>query len=171
MAPRTPPPGQLDIPLVWETEPGAGTQDAPPAPASPPTATGPLPGAARLWAAALVDAGLTAAAAVAFMALGAVLVGGIAPAQLALGAAAGVEAVTVVALACLWAWRATPGMLLLGVCFSQPIPFGRVCTMWLVWLLALPLGGIPLAVRRHGESVAERLAGGVLSSRSPAAGA
>jgi hypothetical protein len=105
-----------------------------------------------LWVAALVDAGITAVGAAALVALAALLVESIAPGQLVLG--------------CLWGWRATPGMLVLGVCFSEPIPFGRVCRLWLVWLPSLVLAGIPLVVRRRGESAAERLAGGVLRFRS-----
>jgi len=74
MSPRTPPPGQLDIPLVWETEPAAGTQGAAPAPGTAPAAAAPLPGASRLWLAVLADAGMTAVGAAAFMALAALLV-------------------------------------------------------------------------------------------------
>ncbi len=166
MAPRTPPSGQLDIPLVWETEPGAETKETAPAPGNAPAASAPVAGAVRLWVAALVDAGITAVGAAALVALAALLVESIAPGQLVLAAAAGVEAVAVVALGCLWGWRATPGMLVLGVCFSEPIPFGRVCRLWLVWLPSLVLAGIPLVVRRRGESAAERLAGGVLRFRS-----
>jgi hypothetical protein len=72
---------------------------------------------------------------------------------------------------CLWGWRASPGMLLVGIRFSRPIPWLRVCRLWLWWLLSLPLAGIPLLFRRRGESVAERLADGALSLRSLPAGA
>ena len=171
MAPRTPPPGQLDIPLVWEIEPPGEGRGAAPAEGEPPASAPASAGALRLWVAALADAGITAVGVAASVALAVLLLGGISPGQSVLAAAAGVETVTVVALGCLWGWRATPGMLLVGACFSEPIAFGRVCRTWVAWLLSLPLAGVPLIVRYGGESVAERLAGGFLRSRSLPAGA
>ena len=93
------------------------------------------------------------------------------PAQLVLAGLAGLEAGSVVALGCFWGWRASPGMLLAGVCFSRPIPWGRVYRLWFCWLLSLGLAGLPLLFRLRGESVAERLAGGTLRFRSLPEGA
>jgi len=165
MAPRTPP-GQLDIPLVWENEPGgdrrsAGGEEAP-EPASPSVFFATI----RLWLATLADVVIVVAGVGAFLALALVLGAEMSPGQIALAAVAGATAVTVVALGGVWGWRATPGMLLLGVCFSHAIPFGRACRLWAAWLACLLLAGLPLIVRRGGECTAERLAGGALSYRS-----
>jgi hypothetical protein len=84
---------------------------------------------------------------------------------------AGLEAASIVAVGCLWGWRASPGMLLARICFSRPIPWGRVCRLWLCWLLSLVVAGVPLLLRQEGESVAERLADGSLSFRSLPEGA
>ena len=165
MAPRTPP-GQLDIPLVWENEPGSERLDVTREAESPPPMPSPLAGSLRLWIAALGDAGVAAVGAAAFLVIAALLGAELTPGQIALSSVAGMAAMTVVALGSLWGWRATPGMLLLGLCFSQAIPFARACRLWLVWLSCLALAGLPLLVRRRGESAAERLAGGVLSYRS-----
>lgn len=170
-APRTPPTGQLDIPLVWETEPAAADRGAPAPGPEPKGDLAPLAGAMRLWLAALVDAGVAVVALGTFWAVAGVIVSGLAPAQFALASAAGLEGASVVALGCLWGWRATPGMLLLGVCFSHPIPFARACRLWFFWLASLLALGVPLLVRRRGESVAETLAGGTLILRSLPEGA
>ena len=165
MAPRTPP-GQLDIPLVWDNEPGRERQDVTRGAEAPPPGSSFSSGLLRLWLATLGDAAVAAVGVGAFLALAALLGAELAPGQIALTALAGMAAVTVVSLGSLWGWRATPGMLLLGLCFSQAIPFGRACRLWLTWLSCLLLAGLPLLVRRRGDSVAERLAGGVLSRRS-----
>lgn len=170
-APRTPPSGQLDIPLVWETEPAAEGRGVPTRRSEPHGELAPLAGAVRLWLAALADAGVAVLALGVFWGVAGVIASGLAPAQFALASAAGLEGTSVVALGCLWGWRATPGMLLLGVCFSRPIPFARACRLWLFWLASLLLLGLPLLVRRRGESVAEKLAGGGLSFRSLPEGA
>ena len=164
--PRTPHSGQLDIPLVWETEPATANRSTPAPRREPQGELAPLAGTMRLWLAALADAGVAVLALGGFWGIGGLIASGLAPAQFALAGAAGLEAASVVALGCLWGWRATPGMLLVGVCFSRPIPFARACGLWLVWLASLSLLGVPLLVRRRGESVAERLAGGTLSFRS-----
>jgi len=165
MPPRTPPPGQLDIPLVWATDPaGEGREPAPAEAPSVPPARG--ASAFRLWAGALADAVLVAVTAAAAVGLAAALADGISPAACALAAVAGLEIVTVVALGCLWGWRGTPGMLVAGVCFARSIPVGRACKVWGVWLLSLPVAGLPLVIRFRGESAAERLAGGSLRFRS-----
>ena len=170
MPPRTPSSGQLDIPLVWEhgqEDPRADRED--PAPA--PRRLSPFGGTWRLWLSVLADAGilvlLVAGAWGAAWAMGAELNG----AQPVVAGLAGLEAASVLAVGCLWGWRATPGMLLVRVCFSRPIPWGRVCRLWLYWLVSFLAAGVPLLLRRRGESVAERLADGTLSFRSLPEGA
>ncbi len=166
MPQRTPPPGQLDIPLIWEAR-----QEDPDARASgdPPRAPDRLTGAGRiwrLWLAALADGGVVVLTVAGSWGVAAALGAGLAQAQLLLAGVVGLEIASVVALGCFWGWRASPGMLLAGVCFSQPIAFGRATRLWLVWLASLPVLAVPLLLRRRGESVAERVAGGALSFRS-----
>ncbi len=164
-APRTPPSGQLDIPLVWETELAAVGRGAPAPRLEPQGELAPLAGTVRLWLAVLADAGVAVLALGVFWGIAGLIASGLVPAQFALASAVGMEGASVVALGCLWGWRATPGMLLLGVCFSRPVPFARACRLWLLWLASLPLLGLPLLLRRRGETVAEKLAGGTLSFR------
>jgi hypothetical protein len=167
---RTPPPGQLDIPLVWDR--GEGRQDHlgdDPAPGTP--TLRPLAGTYRLWLAVLVDAGLVVLAGVSGLGVVAALGAEMVPGQLVLAGLAGGELASVVALGCLWGWRGTPGMLLVGICFSAPIPWSRAIRLWLSWVLSMIVGGFPLVLRLGGESLAERLAGGSLSFRSVAEGA
>ncbi len=166
MPARTPPPGQLDIPLVWATDPADPVREPAPAGEAPPASSGGGASALRLWAGALADGVIAIVGAAGAAALAALLADAASPAALALAAVAGLEVVTVVAVGCLWGWRGTPGMLAAGVCFARPVPFGRACTLWALWLASLPLVGLPLAIRLRGESAAERLAGGALSSRS-----
>lgn len=167
MAPRTsPPPGQLDIPLVWETGSDRTGSDVPEPQHDPAAGPQPLHAGLRLWVAVLADAGVVVLAVVAFWGLAAALGVTLGPLQLGLTATAGVAAASVVALGCLWGWRASPGMLLLGMCFERPIPFGRVCRTWVLWLVSILVAGLPLLVRYRGGCIAERLAGGGLSLRS-----
>jgi len=165
MAPRNPP-GQLDIPLVWESGPGGERRAAPGGDAPAPRAPSVFVAMLRLWLGSIADAVVVVAGVGAFLAVALVLGMEMSPGQIALSAAAGVVAVAVVALGCVWGWRATPGMVLLGVCFTNAVPFGRACRLWAVWTACLLLAGLPLVVRRGGESVAERLAGGAVSFRS-----
>jgi len=170
MPPRTPSPGQLDIPLVW-----GGAQEGRPSDQDdstrPPDALTPFGRTWRLWLGALADAGIVALFLAGGVGVAAAMGAELDGAQLVLAGLAGLEAASVAAVGCLWGWRATPGMLLVRICFSRPIPWARVCRLWLFWLLSLPLAAIPLLLRRRGESVAERLADGELSLRSLAAGA
>ena len=166
MPARTPPPGQLDIPLVWATDPADQLREPAPTGDAPPAPSGRSASAFRLWAGALADGVIAIAGAAGAAALAALAADAVSPAAIALAAVAGLEVVTVVAVGCLWGWRGTPGMLAAGVCFARPVPFGRACTLWGLWAASLLLGGIPLAIRFRGESAAERLAGGALSSRS-----
>ena len=170
-APGIPPPGQLDIPLVWLKEPVDVLRSAPAKPPESRPALLRFAGGVRLWVAVLADGGALAVATAVFWGLTGLLASGLNPMQLGLASAAALEAASVVAVGCLWGWRASPGMLLLGVCFSRPIPFGRACRMWICWLLSLLLLGLPLLLRRREESVAERLAGGAVSFRSLPEGA
>jgi hypothetical protein len=170
-APRTPPPGQLNVPLVWEhgreqPEPMAAGDSRP-----EPSAMTKLAGAWRLWLSALADAGMVVLAAACSWVMAAAQGVDLEPVQLVLTGLVGLEVASVVALGCLWGWRASPGMLLARVCFSRPIPWGRTCKLWAWWLLSLLLLGFPLLIRLRGESVAERLAGGNLSFRSLPVGA
>jgi hypothetical protein len=161
-----PSPGQLDIPLVWEartgTAKGGGTEDPLP---QPPRMAGRV-GAWRLWLAVLADAGVVVLAVTGVWGVAAVLNGTLGRAQFMLTAAVGLEMATVLALGCFWGWRASPGMLLAGVCFSRPISFGQTVRLWLCWLVSLLVLGLPLLLRHRGASLAERLAGGTLSFRS-----
>ena len=170
MPPRTPPPGQLDIPLVWEhgqERPPADREDSAGAPHRP-TSFG---ATWRLWVSALADVGIL----LFFAAIGwgvAAAVGATLDApQFLLAGLAGLEVASVVAVGCLWGWRATPGMLVVGIRFARPIPWGKVCRLWTCWLLSLLVAGVPLLVRRRGESVAERLADGALTFHSLPEGA
>jgi hypothetical protein len=170
MAPRTPPPEQLDIPLVWE---GRERQLGRAPDGLSPDAHAPGPGGLmwRLWLAVLADAGVIVLAVAGTVGGAAALGADLGPGQLALSGFAGLEVASVLALGCLWGWRATPGMLLVRVCFSQPLPWGKVVRLWLSWVLSMPVAGGPLLLRRRGESVAELLASGSLSLRSPGEGA
>jgi hypothetical protein len=168
---RTVPPGQLDIPLVWEERPDRDEDrrgESQPRPSQPLT---PFGGTWRLWLAFLADAALIVLAVTALWGVAVARVGALAPGQIGLASSVGLEVATVVSLGCFWGWRASPGMLLAGLCFARPIAFGRTVRLWLCWLVSLPVLGVPLLLRRRGESVAERLAGGSLSYRSSPADA
>lgn len=167
---RTPPPEQLDIPLVWDRREGRQGHAGDDPPPGTPTLR-PLAGTWRLWLAVLADAGVIVLAVVSGSGVAAALGAEMVPGQLVLAGLAGLELASVVALGCLWGWRGTPGMLLVRICFSAPIPWSRVIRLWLSWVLSMLLGGVPLLLRLRGESVAERLAGGSLSFRSLAEGA
>lgn len=164
-------PEQLDIPLVWEKDGGTeGVTEAPAArrtSARPPAGCGVL----RLGMAALADLGFTlvgiAAAGAAALVAGADL----GPAQMVAGAVAGVELVSIVAVAVLWGWRATPGMLVLNARFDIALPLGRAAVCWLAWLALLPVAALPLLLGHRGRRPLERLAGGLVSCRPPASAA
>ena len=93
------------------------------------------------------------------------------PRQIAIGAVLGGLALAPVALACLWVWRGTPGMLLLNLGVSRPLPFARAFGVAALWFVCLPLLGLPLSVRWRGVTLLERLVGSRLRFRSPHAGA
>jgi hypothetical protein len=170
MPTRMPPPGQLDIPLIWQDGGGAPPRDREDPVAAPRRLT-PLGGTWRLWLSTLADAGMLGLAVAGSWGLVAVLGAELNAGQLVAAGLAGLEAASIVAVGCLWGWRASPGMLLARVCFSRPIPWGRVCRLWFYWLLSLVVVGVPLLLRHKGESVAERLADGTLNFRSLPEGA
>jgi hypothetical protein len=162
-------PRQLDIPLVWEKEP----------PVAPPSATEPFPlpeddepvGLGRLWLGILADGGAVLLAIGLFWGLAAFLGASLCPPQLAAAGVAGFLCATVVALGCFWGWRGSPGMLLVGVSFSEPQPVARAVRLWTLWLATLPLLGLPLTVRVRGLTGAERAAGSRLRLRPTHPGA
>jgi hypothetical protein len=170
MPTRTPPPGQLDIPLIWEHEEGGPPMDRED-PVTAPRRLTPLGGTWRLWFSALADTGMLVLAVAGSWGLAAALGAELNAGQLVVAGLAGLETASIVAVGCLWGWRASPGMLLARICFSRPIPWGRVCRLWLYWLLSLVVAGVPLLLRHKGESMAERLADGSLSFRSLPEGA
>jgi len=170
---RDPARGQLDIPLVWETEARAGADRRPPAavpPASLPPRAAPAT-AGRLILAALADLGC---ALLAFAAAWATAVAAGAsghPGQLAAIAASSLLVAAAAGCGALWGWRGTPGMLLLDIAFVRPLPARIVPRVWVGWLVALPLGGLPLAIGRAGGRGLERLGGAPVSQRRLRAGA
>jgi hypothetical protein len=158
--PRSRPPEQLDIPLVWEAEPPPIPLDDEPRPAEAP----PVPcGVARLLVGAAADLGivlLVLAVLWIIVALEGIVARDL---QLIFLGLAGFELASVVAMGCLWGWRGTPGMLLMGVGASRPLSLGRAFGLWASWFVLLPLLGAPLAVGRRGRRLVERLAGSPLS--------
>ncbi|MGV8042436.1 MAG: hypothetical protein AB2L07_21110 [Thermoanaerobaculaceae bacterium] len=132
----------------------------------------PLPGRrvghiGQLLAASLADLGaLLLAVALAWM-VAALAGASLNPYQIGLGAALGALALAPVAVACLWVWRGTPGMLLASFGAARAIPFARAFGVAAVWFAALPVLALPLGVRWGGRSVLERLMGTPLRSRSP----
>jgi hypothetical protein len=159
-----PVPPRLDAELAWG-------RDHPPGPARVPLAEPQVRTWARRLGAALADLGVLLLAV--FLAWILTVVGGASlnPPQIAVGAGLGALALAPVALACLWVWRGTPGMLLLGLGVSRPMPFARAVWVAALWFVSLPLLGLPLSVRWRGESLLERLAGSRLRFRSPHGGA
>lgn len=162
--PRPRPPEQLDIPLVWDVDPPAPAEGPSPRSARPPAPVG----VGRLVVAALADLGVTLVA-LAISWLVAAAAGGLDTVQLSLASIVGIEVATIVGVGCLWGWRGTPGLLLLGVGFDHPLVLGRATALWLLWLLALPLAGLPLWVGRR--KLAERLGDAALRPRWSRAGA
>ena len=170
MPPRTPPPGQLDIPLVWEhgqERPPADREDPARAPKRP-TSFG---ATWRLWLSALADLGILMFFAAVGWGVAAAVGAELAAPQLLLAGLAGLEAASVVAVGCLWGWRATPGMLVVGICFARPIPGGECAGSGCAGCCRCWSPGFRCCVRRRGESVAESLADGALSFRSLPEGA
>lgn len=148
-------PEQLDIPLVWEVEPELQPPRRPPDEGRPAIRPNTAPQPGRLVLASLTDAGCAL--------LGWTLSGGLAvfvgatltPVQLGLTALAGGEVVALVSLGTLWAWRATPGMLLVGLGFASPLELRRAAWVGAAWSLTLPLAGAPWALAHRAL---ERLA-------------
>lgn len=156
---------RLDAELAWG-------RDHPLGPSSVP-----LPGGSQAgtWAqrlvAALADVGVLLLAVGLAWVLAALGGASLNPRQIIVGASLGALALAPVALACLWVWRGTPGMLLLNLGISRPLPFARAVGVAALWFVSLPLLGLPLSVRWRGESLLERLAGSRLRFRLPHEGA
>jgi hypothetical protein len=166
MAPHPPPPKQLDIPLKWERGPEPSAAPAAGEPTAKESLTRRTPGLLRFWAGILADVGIVLLGVGACWAIAALAGVRLWAPQLLLAAVAGVEIAGVLAVGCLWGWRASPGMLLLDLAFLRPIRFGLALRMWLAWLASFPLVGLPLLLRRRGANLAERIAGSRLSFRS-----
>lgn len=151
------PPEQLNIPLVWEQN-----ADESPSPREGPPLNemqySPVFRIWQLWLAALADLGFLLACL--FVALLAVIMAGgwsgTAVFVFAWGLA--LDLAFVIALAGVWAWRGTPGMLLMGLAFTQPLPLSRAAKVLFFWGGSLLLVGIPLVIKRRGQTLAERLA-------------
>ena len=159
-----PVPPRLDAELAWGRDHSPGSSSVP------------GPGSqAGTWAqrlvAALADIGVLLLAVGMAWVLAALSGASLNPRQIAVGAGLGALALAPVALACLWVWRGTPGMLLLNLGVSRPLPFARAVGVAALWFVSLPLLGLPLSVRWRGESLLDRLAGSRLRFRSPHGGA
>ncbi|HYB24153.1 MAG TPA: hypothetical protein VED41_10170 [Solirubrobacteraceae bacterium] len=170
MAPQAGPPKQLEIPLRWDHDPGAPARATEGEPGGGAGRPGRAP-LARLWLGILADLGAILLAVGACWTLAALAGASLRAAQLVAGGVAGIEIGGVLLAACLWGWRGSPGMLLVGLTFARPISFARVVRLSLAWIGSLPVAGVPLLVRRSGLCVAERLGGSAVSSHSPRAGA
>ena len=157
---KRPPREQLDVPLVWATE----QADQPDERSKQPPVQR-LAGFTRIWLAALADAGALLSFVGLAWGVAAFAGASLVPLQLLLGGFAGIEAAAALAVGCLWSFRATPGMLLMGIEFAEPLVFRRVVRLWFGWLACLALAGLPLGVGWRGRNVTERLAGARLSSR------
>lgn len=156
-------PEQLDIPLVWDTadgpEPSRSTRealshrgnDAPPA------------WRARVPLASVADAGVALVLCAVTGAVAVVAGADLTPGQLVATGLGGFQIVSIVAIASLWAWRGTLGMLLMGLSFASPLDFARAGRVWAVWAVVLPLAGTPLLLSR---GFLERLARARIRCRS-----
>jgi hypothetical protein len=156
------PDGQLDVPLVWERASESGR----PAPArrQAPGESGARPGLLRLVLVAGLDLGFVLSCVGAAWGVGLLCGARMDFLQMALAGLVGLEVAWIIAWGCLWAWRGTPGMLLAGVGYDDPLPFGRAGTVWLWWSVASCVLGLPLVVRVGGTTGVDRLAGSALSS-------
>jgi hypothetical protein len=153
---------RLDVPLVWERTPAAAPQPAAPQPAERlprrrPEA--PAWGRMRLWVAALADLGVLLLALAAGWGVAAAAGATLTPAQLLPTAVAGALAAALIGVGSLWGWRGTPGMVLLRLRFADPLTLPQGQRVWLGWVLALVLLGVPLVVGARGRTGAELLAG------------
>jgi len=163
---RRPPAKQLDMPLVWELEPIPDEPTGGEGPFAPPPARAARPSSGRLVLAAVADLGALLLGVALAWVVTAVLGGALDPFRLVLAALVGVEIFAVVGVACLWSWRGTLGMLLLGATLEGPLPFGRAAGVWVWWLVCLPLAGLPLVMGSDGKRGLERVAGVRVSLRS-----
>lgn len=153
---------QLDIPLVWDTA------DAPESPRAaredfPQRGDDTRPAwRARAVLANVADGGVTLGLCAITGAVAVLAGADLTPGQLVVAALAGVEILSVLAIAMLWAWRGTIGMLLMGLSYTAPLGFNRAARLWTVWVVTLPLLGVPLVL---GRGALERLAGARIRCR------
>lgn len=156
--PRSQPPG-FDAELAW----GRSHPSEPPPVPLPGRRTGHL---GQILVAALADLGVLLLAVAAAWLVAAAAGASLNPYQIAVAAVVGALALGPVAIACLWVWRGTAGMLLLGVEAERALPFSRALGVAVVWFASLPVLALPLGVRWGGRSLLERVMGAALRSRS-----
>lgn len=149
-------PEQLDIPLVWDRAEEAGPSSVTSADAGPPRPASSPAWRGRIVLANIADAGTILVACAASAAVAVVAGAVLSPGQLLLASLVGIQVISFLAVSVLWAWRGTPGMLLMDVSFNSPLGIAAAARVWLAWVVLLPLAGIPWIFRRHGL---DRLAG------------
>jgi hypothetical protein len=164
---RKPSSGQLDMPLVWELEPMPEEPLARDDPFTPTEAPPPPAGVGRLVLAALADLGVVLLSVAAVWSIATDLGATLDPIRLAVVGAVGLEAASILAAGCLWAWRGTPGLLLLGVAFGSPLTARRAIRLWWWWMWTLPVAGLPMLLGARGRRGMERLAEQPISLHSP----
>jgi len=153
------PGGRLDAPLVWER--GGGAAGGAPSRRAPPPRV-----RWRLWLGTLADLGSVLALAGCVLGVAAGRGVSLGPGQLLLGAICALLVAAAAGTASLWIWRAFPGMTLTGACFAAAVPLSRALWSSLIWLVCLPLLGVPLLLGGRGGTLAERLVGARLDRRS-----
>lgn len=162
------PPGHLDVPLAWghEAQLRQAAVEAPPRSGRPDVAT-PRVGLVALWIAYLADAGMILLCVGCVWVLAVLSGTTLTPVQIVLAAVVGVEVSSFLVTAAVWALRGSPGMALVDLAFAKPVALSDALTLCIVWHAVVPLLGLPLLVRRHGVTAAERLAGARISRRPP----
>lgn len=76
-----------------------------------------------------------------------------------------------VEVSCLWFFRKTVGMHLVGVRFEKALKLKRAVAVWLVMLMAAPLFVLPLLAGGTGARWLEKVGGSSLIRENPHAGA
>lgn len=158
------PPGQLDVPLVWEVGPAPAPPTAPGDPFAVAESRPPV-GGLRLLGVALADVGTGLVALAVAWGLAAGRGADLTAGQLLLGGAVGLEMLLVVVSGALAGWRGTPGMLLFEVSFADTLPVRRAVGVAALWCLLLVVLGVPLLIGRRGRRPLERLAGSAVTPR------
>lgn len=160
-------PEQLDIPLVWERERASECTPAKREPVSVlrrPDFPSPA-WRGKVFLAAVADFGFALLAAVLAGTVALFVGAALAPVQLAIAGLAGIQVTGTAAVAILWVWRGTPGMLLMGVHFGTALELGRAASVWVLWALSLPLAGLPWLIHRR---ILERVARAPITGSLPA---